>query len=147
MALKNPYKAGGMFEGASNLIFENAKQLRKNMTDAEIALWIHLKGGINGFKFRRQHPIGFYIADFFCHKVKLIIEIDGSIHNNIEVKEIDEKRQAELENWGYIIIRFTNEEALNKPEDVLKNITQKIVDLNNIQKQNTPEKAEFKSPL
>ena len=108
MTLKNPYKAGGMFEGASNLIFENAKQLRKNMTNAEIALWIHLKGGINGLKFRRQHPIGFYIADFFCHKVKLIIEIDGSIHNNIEVKEVDEKRQAELESWGYIIIRFTN---------------------------------------
>ena len=137
-----------MFEGASNLIFfENAKQLRKNMTDAEIALWIHLRGGINGFKFRRQHPIGLYIADFYCHNVKLIVEVDGSIHNNFEVKEADEKRQAEIKKWGYIIIRFTNEEVLNKLEDVLKNITQKIVDLNNIQKQNTPETAECKSPL
>ena len=77
MVLKSPHKAGGMFEGALHLIFENAKQLRKNMTNAEIALWIHLKGGMHGFKFRRQHPIAVYIADFYCHKVKLIIEVDG----------------------------------------------------------------------
>lgn len=136
-----------MFEGASNLIFENAKQLRKNMTDAEIALWIHLKSGLSGFKFRRQHPIGFFIADFYCHKVKLILEIDGSIHNNPEVKEADERRQAELEKLGYIIRRFTNEEVLNKPEEVLEIIAKKILELNNIQKQNTPETAESKSPL
>ena len=136
-----------MFEGASHLIFENAKQLRKNMTDAEIVLWVHLKGGINGFKFRRQHPIGLYIADFYCHKVKLIIELDGSIHDNVVVKENDERRQAELEKWGYIIIRFINEEVLRKPEEVLEVITRQILELNNIQKQNTPEKAECKSPL
>ena len=90
-----------MFEGASPVIFENAKHLRKKMTDAEQVLWYYLKAGINGFKFRRQHPIGIYIADFYCHKVKLIIEVDGSIHNQPEVMESDEIRQRDLEDWGY----------------------------------------------
>jgi very-short-patch-repair endonuclease len=125
MLKKNPYKAGGMFEGASNVLFENAKQLRKNMTAAEIALWMHLKAGVNGFKFRRQHPIGLYIADFYCHKVKLIVEVDGPVHNDINVNELDEKRQAQLGQWGYIIIRFTNEEVLRIPEEVLSCITKK----------------------
>jgi very-short-patch-repair endonuclease len=56
MSTKNPYKTGGMFEGASHLIFENAKQLRKNMTEAEKLLWLHIKEGLCGFKIRRQHP-------------------------------------------------------------------------------------------
>ncbi|MGC4100060.1 endonuclease domain-containing protein [Ferruginibacter sp.] len=136
-----------MFEGASHLIFENAKQLRKNMTAAEIVLWVHLKAGINGLKFRRQHPIGLYVADFYCHKVKMIVELDGSIHNEITVKQNDERRQKELQNWGYSVIRFPNEEVLATPEIVIEKITKKILELNNIQKQNTPEKAGSKSPL
>ena len=92
MSLKNPYKSGGMFEGASHIIFANAKHLRKNMTGAETVLWMHLKKGLNGCKFRRQHPIGIYIADFYCHHSKLIVEIDGSVHNNKGIKETDEAR-------------------------------------------------------
>jgi very-short-patch-repair endonuclease len=145
MTLKNPYKSGGMFEGASHLIFANAKHLRKNMTDAEIVLWAHLKKGINDFKIRRQHPIGFYIADFYCHKSKLIIEIDGLIHNEAHIKEADDARQKELERWGYTIIRFTNQQVLEKPEEVIKIITEKISELTNLRKQNTPQKAESKS--
>ena len=102
---KNPYKSGGMFEGASPIIFANAKHLRKNMTDAEQVLWFYLKQGINGFKFRRQHPIGIYIADFYCHKAKLIIEVDGSIHNNADIIKSDKIRQKDLEDWGYNVIR------------------------------------------
>ncbi len=79
-----------MFFGASKIIFENAKELRKNMTHAEKILWNHLKVKPNGYKFRRQHPLGIYIADFYCHKLKLVIEIDGSIHDNDEVKLNDE---------------------------------------------------------
>ena len=100
MALKNPYKQGGMFEGVSHLLFENAKHLRKKMTAPEMALWLHLRAGINGFKFRRQHPIGLYIADFYCHKVKLIIEVNGSIHNQEDIKETDRIRENELKNMG-----------------------------------------------
>lgn len=131
MSLKNPYKAGGMFEGASHIIFENAKQLRKNMTTAEMALWLHLRKGINGSKFRRQHPIGLYIADFYSHSVKLIIELDGLIHNNKENRELDKIRQDEIERWGYTLIRFTNEEVFKKTDDVLEIINEKILQLKN----------------
>jgi very-short-patch-repair endonuclease len=147
MSLKNPYKQGGMFEGASYLIFETAKHLRKNMTDAETALWMHLKKGINGCKIRRQHPVGLYIADFYCHKSRLIIELDGSIHNKPDIKETDNARQKELERWGYTVIRFTNQQVIEKTEDVIKIITEKVLLLNNLQKQNTPQRAESKSPL
>jgi len=136
-----------MFEGASHIIFENAKHLRKNMTDAEKVLWMYLKVGIAGLKFRRQHPIGLYIADFYCHKVKLIIEIDGSIHNEKLIKEQDEIRQKDLENWGYTIIRFTNLQAMKQGEKVVTIISEKISEINNLQKQNTPEQTESKSPL
>ncbi len=62
---KSPYKNDGMFAGANPLMFAKAKDLRKNMTDAEKILWQYLKNGIKSFKFRRQHPIGIYIADFY----------------------------------------------------------------------------------
>ena len=58
------------------LIFELAKDLKRNMTDAEMILWNELKNGINGLKFRRRHPIGIYITDFYCHELKLIVEVD-----------------------------------------------------------------------
>ncbi len=137
MTLKNPYKAGGMFEGASYLIFENAKQLRKNMTAAETALWMHLRKGVSGYKFRRQHPIGLYIADFYCHKVKLIVEIDGTIHNRKDIQEHDEKRQKDLTEMRYTVLRFTNQQVVTNVENVLLIIEDNISQLNNIQKQNT----------
>lgn len=127
-----------MFEGASHLLFEKAKQLRKNMTAAEMCLWLYLRAGINGFKFRRQHSIGLYIADFYCHKVKLVVEVDGSIHKQDEIKDADRIRETELAKWGNTVIRFTNEEVIQKPEDVIKVIIEKISQLNNLQKQNTP---------
>ena len=144
---KNPYKAGGMFEGASHIIFGNAKHLRKNMTEAEKVLWVYLKTGIEGLKFRRQHPIGLYIADFYCHHVKLIIEVDGSIHEENNVREADATRQKELERWGYFITRFTNQQVMKEVEDVIKLIAEKISYLNNLHKQNTPQQSESKSPL
>jgi cyclase len=147
MSLKNPYKQGEMFEGASHLIFANAKHLRKNMTAAETVLWIHLRKGINGFKFRRQHPVGLYIADFYCHRVKLIVQVDGLIYNEPGVKQSDDIRQKELETWGYTIIRFINQEVNEKPEEVIKIITEKILQLINLQKQNALQKVESKSPL
>src|SRR6187200_3119501 len=138
MEAKNPYKRGGMFEGAAPIIFENAKQLRKNMTDAEKVLWAYLRTGVNGLRFRRQHPIGHYIADFFCHKAKLVVEIDGSIHTRPDIKEKDDIRQKELENLGYFTIRFTNEQVMKDIEVVIKTITEKTVELNKLFNQNTP---------
>jgi very-short-patch-repair endonuclease len=117
------------------------------MTEAETALWIHLKAGINGLKFRRQHPIGVYIADFYCHKVKLIIEIDGGIHNDPKVKKADKQKEMDLKNWGYMIIRFSNDDVLTNSEKILKEIEIIISKKDNIRKQNTLRKAESKSPL
>ncbi len=131
MTLKNSYKQGGMFEGASPLIFENAKQLRENMTAAEMSLWLHLRDGLCGYKFRRQHPIGVYIADFYCHKAKLIIELDGSIHNQDNAKKNDATRQEDLEKWGYVVIRFTNDEVFRQLEFVVKKNSDKMLFINN----------------
>lgn len=111
-----------MFYKANPLIFEKAKELRNNMTQAEIILWGYLKTKPSGYKFRRQHPIGIYITDFFCYKLNLIIEVDGSVHNNKEVKQNDERRQKFIESEGIKIIRFTNEEVMNRLEIVTEKI-------------------------
>jgi imidazole glycerol-phosphate synthase subunit HisF len=120
---------GDMFEGANNLVFELAKELRRNMTDAEEKLWFHLKQGVGGFKFRRQHPLKNYIADFYCHKLKLVIEADGGIHNKPDVKEYDTIREQNLIVWGYKVIRFTNEEIIKEEEKVIRKIAEVIDDL------------------
>ena len=111
------------------MIFENAKKLRNTMTDSETFLWMHLRNGINGLKFRRQHPIGLYIADFFCYKVKLIVEIDGSIHNKKEIQIQDKLKEDDLIKWGYHIIRFTNKEVHQGVDKVLERIKDKIIDI------------------
>ena len=118
-----------MFLGASKIIFENAKELRKNMTPAENILWAHLKTKPKGFKFRRQHPLGSYVADFYCHKLKLVIELDGSIHDNLEVKVNDEIRQKLIEEDGLKIIRFKNDEILKHFPGVLKALATKCNEL------------------
>ncbi len=118
-----------MFFGASNLIFENAKKLRKNMTHAENILWGYLQAKPKGYKFRRQHPLGIYIADFYCHKLKLVIEVDGSIHNNEDVKKNDAIRQKLIEEDGLTVIRFTNVQILNGIENVLKAINTRCREL------------------
>ncbi|HEY8690848.1 MAG TPA: DUF559 domain-containing protein [Chitinophagaceae bacterium] len=111
-----------MFEGANNLVFGFAKQLRKEMTDAEKILWMHLKSGIQNLKFRRQHPIGLYVADFFCHKLKLIVEVDGNIHDLEEIKIYDKEREKYFIGLGYKIIRFSNKQVHNKLEYILAEI-------------------------
>jgi cyclase len=137
MPEKNPYKKGGMFEGATHLLFDNAKRLRNTMTDSELALWMYLRKGVNGFKFRRQHPICLYVADFYCHKAKLIVEIDGSVHNLEKVQIQDKNKEEDILRWGYHLVRFTNKEvhqSIDKVIDVIKNT---ILNIINLQKQNT----------
>jgi cyclase len=117
-----------MFLGASNLIFENAKSLRGRLTEAEMVLWGHLtKGNQFGVKFRRQHPIADYIADFYCHTHKLIIELDGTIHNIPEVADNDIARQKHLESLGITVIRFKNQEIFENLEQVLDIINNILV--------------------
>jgi len=101
-----------MHDGATPKVFRNAAKLRENMTEPEIRLWEYLKTKPQGYKFRRQHPIAGYILDFYCHQLKLSIEIDGGYHINKEQKDKDAERTAYLNNVGITEYRFTNEEIL-----------------------------------
>ncbi len=112
-----------MFYGASVLIFQRAKELRDNQTSAEALLWNRLsKSQLCGFRFKRQQPISGFIADFYCHASKLVIEVDGSVHNIEAQKEYDRNRTVELENLGLTVIRFTNSEIMNELETILEKI-------------------------
>ena len=113
-----------MFYGADKIIFGNAKSLRNNLTQEEMILWGRLKEDIANYKFRRQHPVSNYIVDFYCHKLKLVIEVDGSIHSSEENHKLDEIRQKNIEKLGLIVFRFTNEDVRNKIENVLDKINQ-----------------------
>ncbi|MFN2440403.1 MAG: DUF559 domain-containing protein, partial [Chitinophagaceae bacterium] len=86
-------------------------------------------------------------ADFYCHKIRLVIEVHGSIYENVVIKKLDEVRQSDLEKWGCSILRFTNQKVMNQIEEVITIISEKISQLNNLRNQNTPEQTEFKSPL
>ena len=112
-----------MYYGASSLIMNRAKELRKNQTEAEKRMWEILGSKkILGLHFRRQHPIGSYIADFYCHALKLVIEIDGEIHDKKEVKENDENRTAEMERYDLKILRFSNLKVFHDLETVQSTI-------------------------
>jgi len=85
-----------------------------------------LKEQFPKYKFRRQHPISIYVADFYCHKLKLIIEIDGSIHDSEEAKFNDKRRQQDLENLNLIVIRFTKDQVKSEIESVIEIISSTI---------------------
>ena len=109
--------------GAKTETIHYAQILRKSMTEAEKVLWIEIKNRkLDGLKFRRQHPLHYYIADFYCHEKRLVIEIDGGIHETITVKEHDENRTAELDRFDITILRFTNEQVLECPHEVEETI-------------------------
>ena len=102
---------------------EFARSLRKHSTKAEGLLWECLRNRqLNGWKFRRQHPIKNYIVDFYCHELKLVVEIDGEIHDIPENKEYDALRTKSFTEVGMGVIRFTNNEVLNDIMTVLKDI-------------------------
>ena len=93
MSNKHPYHDQGMFKGAPSANFSKAENLRNRMTDAEKLLWEKLKKNqFQGYKFRRQHPVHLFIVDFYCHKLKMVIEIDGKYHETTEQKKLDTER-------------------------------------------------------
>lgn len=96
-----------------------ARNQRQTAGLVEQKVWALLRGGaIDGHKFRRQHPVGPYIADFACDRLRLIIEIDGGVHQRDDVATNDHLRQVELESLGWTVIRFINAQALEQPEAV-----------------------------
>ncbi|MCM4160993.1 endonuclease domain-containing protein [Antarcticibacterium flavum] len=116
-----------MHKGAPSENFRLAEILRQKMTVPESLLWERIKDNQLGKKFRRQHPIHFFIADFYCHHSKLIIEIDGDYHNNEEQKQQDSERSEILKFQDLEIIRFTNLEILNDLEAVIDIIKRKLI--------------------
>ncbi len=117
-----------MFKGASSIIFKRAEQLRERMTEAECLLWEELRNKKFPVKFRRQHPLGKYIADFYSHKLKLVIELDGNIHLKPEVNACDKIREDVIRSFGLTVIRFTNEEVIYNMEVVLSKISTLVDD-------------------
>ena len=128
-----------IYETADEMEYEllknNAIHNRQYATEAERLLWHYLKEKKIGYKFRRQHIVGEYITDFINLKHKLIIEIDGKYHQEAEQVIKDTQRTQYLEQKGYTVIRFTNEEVFNHMEDVINKIKGTIMAIDS---HNTP---------
>jgi very-short-patch-repair endonuclease len=110
----------------NNVQIERAKAMRSNPTEAEGRLWYHLRAHrFMGLKFKRQKPVGPFIADFVCLELKLIVEADGGQHGS----EADAKRDAWFKGQGFTLLRFWNNEILGQTEAVLERIQQTVIAL------------------
>lgn len=110
--------------GYNKELKELARNLRKNSTKAEIRLWSELlrAGKMQGFIFLRQRPVLNFIADFLCKELKLIIEVDGATHHKEEKWYKDKERQKELEEYGFTVLRFSDDEVMNELENVSREL-------------------------
>ncbi|NQY66709.1 MAG: endonuclease domain-containing protein [Flavobacteriales bacterium] len=117
-----------MHYGATSFQFEKAKELRNRETETEKLLWAKLSKKQLGVKFRRQHPLSNFIADFYCHTHKLVIELDGGVHDSEEAKEYDEMRTYLINQFGIEVIRFQNKEIINNLDIVIEDIKTKLND-------------------
>ena len=108
-------------------VVTRAQELRRNLTPAEHILWAHLRNGqMSGIKFRRQHPLGRYIADFYCHKARLIIELEGDVHLNFDQKQYDLVRKNVIEQLGMQVLYFDNDDVIHELDAVLIRITEAL---------------------
>ena len=108
-----------------------ARELRQPQTPAEERLWRLLRGRqLVGYKFRRQHPIGRFIVDFYCAACHLIVEVDGDSH--VVQPEYDQARTGWLEDTGHTVVRFTNHEVFETPDAVLEAIAECCRRLSNL---------------
>jgi very-short-patch-repair endonuclease len=113
------------FRGTTPELEQAARDLRNQLTPAESKLWEALQHRqLAGLKFRCQHPVGQFILDFYCSAKKLVVEVDGTIHE--QQKEYDLARTAQLNEFGYQVLRFTNAEVMNNLPDVLDRIRQAV---------------------
>jgi very-short-patch-repair endonuclease len=109
---------------------ELARELRQRQTTSEARLWSLLRGnGVAGLKFRRQRPIGRFVADFCCESLKLVVEVDGEYHETEQQKEWDQEREAHFIGRGYTILRFTNHEVMHEINVVVRRLQETAVEL------------------
>ena len=119
-----------MWKDAPPSSFAKAVGLRIQMTDAEKLLWEELRNkNFQNLKFRRQHPIHLYIADFYCHELKLIVEIDGEYHHTEDQILKDNERTSYLNAHGVEVIRFTNSQVKQSLDSVLQAISDKASEI------------------
>lgn len=97
-----------------------ARQLRRTMTTAESVLWSYLRNSQTGYRFRRQHPIGSYVLDFFCYPLNLCIELDGSVHDEHGAERHDEIRTQYLNSMGITVLRYSNDVVFQNIEGILE---------------------------
>jgi very-short-patch-repair endonuclease len=123
MYKSNPRLDYPLYYGTRPEILKLARDNRNHPTEAEAKLWALLRQRhLFGVKFRRQHPISRFIADFYCHQAKLIIEVDGGYHEDEQQRELDQGRQAELEDLGLVVLRFKNEDVEEGEKQVIEKI-------------------------
>ena len=104
-----------------------ARELRRNSTDAEGRIWSYLRGErLGGHVFRRQHPIGDYIADFYCHAARLVVELDGGQHTEPDAVAYDRRRTAAMMAEGVHVIRFSDYDALKYSDAVARTILREV---------------------
>ena len=105
-----------------------ARRLRRDATDAERALWRRLRGKqLEGLKFRRQHAVGRFVLDFYCHECRLAVELDGGQHGEAAHRRRDDTRTAFLERKGVAVLRYSNLEVLQETEAVLEDLRRRAV--------------------
>lgn len=109
-------------KNSSPKTLKRAKTLRKNLTSAEDKLWQELRRKQLGYHFRRQHPVGYFIVDFACVKEKLVIEVDGIGHSEVDEIARDAKRTAYLNQLGWRVIRFPNIDIFDHLDAVVEAI-------------------------
>ena len=105
-----------------------ARQFRKELSDAEARLWFRLKGKPDGVHFRKQHPIGPYIVDFYCAKAKLVVEVEGQIHSTEGVAERDERRLQFLDGLGLEVMRISGEDVMADPDETALGVLQFVLE-------------------
>ena len=113
---------GGGALAASRPNVDRARKLRRVMTVPELLLWQALRVRPDGVKFRRQHPIGGYVADFACLSARLLIEVDGEVHEHGRIARIDRLRQIDLESHGFAVLRIAARDVLKELDGVVRMI-------------------------
>ena len=106
-----------------------ARQQRRKMSPAEVRLWVRLRRSPGGFGFRRQHPIGPYSADFYCPVAKLVIEVDGLVHNFADAVDHDERRNRYMRVLGLKVIRIAASDVFRDPDGIADALVRMCADL------------------
>ncbi|MBK8777739.1 MAG: endonuclease domain-containing protein [Saprospiraceae bacterium] len=118
-----------LHQNATQQIFEHAKWLRNNVTLTESILWEEVRNKKLGVKFRRQHPLGAYVVDFYCHELRLVIELDGEYHTSVHQQGVDQEKDLELLGSGSTVLRINDKEVLEKLPGVIELLKLTVSDL------------------